>query len=447
MGTQDIQLSEHFTLRKLLRFTLPSIVMMIFTSVYSIVDGIFVSNYVGKVPFAAINLIYPFLMICGAVGFMVGTGGSALVAKTLGEGDRDKANGIFTMLVYVMCIAGIVISVVAYVCIRDIALWLGASDMMIDDCVVYSRIILPVMFAFILQYAFQTFMVTAEKPLLGLLLTLAAGIANIVFDYLFIVVFGWGLKGAAYATVIGQCIGGLVPLAYFASPNGSLLRLASVARFDGKALAKACTNGASEFMTQLSMSIVAMLYNFQLMKYIGEDGVAAFGVISYVNFIFVSVFLGYSIGSAPVVSYNLGAGNFAELKNVFRKSLAIIGISGIMLTSLAEITASPLASLFVGYDAGLYDLTCRAIMLYSLAFLLAGFNVYSSSFFTALNNGFVSALISFLRTLVFEAGAVMLIPLLLGINGIWLAIVFAEAAALVVSIAMFYLFRHRYNYV
>lgn len=445
MGTQEIELSEHFSFRKLLRFTLPSIVMMIFTSVYSIVDGIFVSNYVGKIPFAAINLIYPFLMICGAVGFMMGTGGSALVAKTLGEGRRDKANGIFTMLVCVMVMTGVVISVVAYVYIRDIALWLGASEMMADDCVAYARIILPVMFAFILQYAFQTFMVAAEKPSLGLLITLAAGIANIVLDYLFIVVFGWGLKGAAFATAIGQCIGGIVPLVYFALPNSSLLKLRAF-RFDGRALTKACTNGASEFMTQLSMSIVTMLYNFQLMKYIGEDGVAAFGVISYVSFILISVFLGYSMGSAPIISYNLGAENFGELKNVFRKSLIIIGVSGLMLTALAEMTASPLASVFVGYDAELFDLTRMAIMLYSLAFPIAGFNVYSSSFFTALNNGFVSALISFLRTLVFEAGAVIVIPMILGINGIWLSIVFAEAATLVVSVVMFYSFRHRYHY-
>ncbi len=442
---EEIQLSEHFSYRKLLRFTLPSIVMMVFSSVYSVVDGIFVSNFVGKTPFAAINLIMPFLMMFGALGFMLGTGGSALVAKTLGEGNQEKANKIFSMLVYLLIGTGICLAAIGVFYIRDISVWLGADGNMIEDCVTYALFILPVLPAFILQNAFQAFLVTAERPNMGLVITVVAGLTNIFLDYLFIVVFGWGLKGAALATAISQSIGGIVPLVYFALPNKSLLRLTKY-YFDGKALLKVCTNGSSELVTNISMSVVTMLYNYQLMKYIGENGVAAFGVIMYVTFIFISVFLGYSIGSAPIVSYHYGAQNHSELKSLLRKSMAIIAVLGIALTGLAEALASPLASVFVGYDMELFDLTRRAFMLYSLSFLIAGFNVYASAFFTALNNGIISAGISFSRTLLFEAGAVLLLPLMFGIDGIWCSIVVAEIAALILSIIMLAIYRKKYNY-
>ncbi|MTU28790.1 MATE family efflux transporter [Parabacteroides merdae] len=442
---KEIQLSEHFSYRKLLRFTLPSIVMMVFSSMYSVVDGIFVSNFVGKTPFAAINLIMPFLMMFAALGFMFGTGGSALVAKTLGEGNRGKANGIFSMLVYILIAAGMFLSFVGTIYIRDIALWLGADENMIEDCVAYALILLPVLPAFILQNAFQAFLVTAERPNMGLAITVAAGLTNIFLDFLFIAVFDWGLAGAAWATAISQSIGGIVPLVYFALPNKSPLRLTKY-RFDGKALFKVCTNGFSELLTNISMSVVTMLYNFQLMKYIGENGVAAFGVIMYVNFIFLSVYLGYSIGSAPIVSYNYGAQNHYELKNMLRKSLTIIAVLGFVLTGMAECLAPLLADIFVGYDIELYALTRQAFMLYSLSFLIAGFNIYASAFFTALNNGFVSAGISFSRTLIFETSAVLLLPLLFGINGIWLSIVVAEMAALTVSIILLLTYRKRYCY-
>lgn len=442
---KGIQLSEHFSYRKLLRFTLPSIVMMVFSSMYSVVDGIFVSNFVGKTPFAAINLIMPFLMLFAALGFMFGTGGSALVAKTLGEGNRGKANSIFSMLVYILIAAGLCLSVLGTIYIRDIALWLGADENMIEDCVTYALILLPVLPAFILQNAFQAFLVTAERPNMGLAITVAAGLTNIFLDFLFIVVFDRGLAGAAWATAISQSIGGVVPLMYFALSGKSPLRLIKY-HFDGRALFKVCTNGFSELLTNISMSVVTMLYNFQLMKYIGEDGVAAFGVIMYVNFIFLSVYLGYSIGSAPIVSYNYGAQNHNELKNMLRKSLTVIAVLGLALTGMAECMASPLAKVFVGYDVELYALTEHAFMLYSLSFLIAGFNIYTSAFFTALNNGLVSAGISFSRTLVFETSAVLLLPLLFGINGIWFSIVVAEMAALTVSIILLLTYRKRYYY-
>lgn len=442
---EDIQFSGRFTYGRLLRFTLPSIVMMVFSSIYSVVDGIFVANYVGTTAFAAVNLIMPFLVMLGTVGFMFGTGGSALVAKTLGEGDREKANSLFSMLIYILIVVGIVMTVVSMLFVRNIAGWLGAKDLMLEDCVTYAMCILPVLTAYLFQFAFQPLLVTAGKPKMGLAVTFGAGVTNMVLDYLFIVPFDMGVKGAAIATAISQCVAGLVPLVYFCSRNNSLLRLTKF-RFDGKSLLKTCTNGSSEMVTNLSMSIVTMLYNFQLMRYIGEDGVAAFGVIMYVNFIFISVFVGYSMGSAPIVSYKYGANDTAELKNVFRSSLKIIGAFCLVLTLLAEALAQPLSSIFVGYDEHLLKLTERAFSLYAISFLLCGFNVYASAFFTALNNGLVSAIISFSRTLVCETGSVILLPMLFGINGIWLAIVVAESAVAIMSVTFWVKLRRRYGY-
>lgn len=441
----DIQLSEHFNYSKLMRFTLPSIVMMVFTSIYSVVDGIFVSNLVGKTPFAAVNLIMPFLQIFAVVGLMLGTGGSALIAKTLGEGNRDKANETFTMLTYIIIGIGILLLFVGRACIRDVAIMMGAEGEMVDCCVLYGNILLLSLPAFTLQYAFQSFWVTAEKPNMGLLISLIVGLTNIILDYLFIVPMDMGLAGAAYATLISQYIACIIPLVYFSRPNTSLLRLTRF-RFDGKGLLKACTNGSSEMVTNLSVSVVSMLYNYQLMKYIGENGVAAYGVIMYTYFIFLSIFLGYSIGSAPIVSYHYGAGNKRELKSLLRKSLIIISVMGVITTLLAECLANPLSKVFVGYDAELFQLTRYAFIIFSLSFLLAGFNVYASAFFTALNNGLVSAGISFSRTLIFECGAVMILPLLIGIDGIWYAIILAETLALAASIAMLLIHRKRYGY-
>lgn len=441
----NIQLSDHFTYKKLLRFTVPSVVMMIFTSIYGVVDGIFVSNFVGKTPFAAINLIMPFLMVCGAVGFMIGTGGSALVAKTMGEGHRDRANRLFSMLIYLSIIFGIILSVIGIIFLRPMAALLGAEGNMLDDCVTYGRIILPALTAFILQNEFQSFLITAEKPTLGLVVTVAAGITNVVLDALFVAVFKWGLVGAAAATAISQIVGGMLPFVYFLMPNKSILRLTKTC-FNGRELFKTCVNGSSELMTNISMSIVNMLYNFQLIKFAGEDGVAAYGVIMYINFIFVAVFLGYSIGSAPITGYHFGAGNHSELKSLFCKSLVIISGAAIVMTALAEGLAYPLSSIFVGYDEILLEMTKRGFMLYSLSFLLTGFNIFGSSFFTALNDGLVSAAISFLRTLLFQTGAVLILPALLGLDGIWLAIVAAELLAFAVTVFCFFRFRKKYHY-
>lgn len=442
---KEIQLSEHFSYTKLLRFTLPSIVMMVFTSLYMVVDGVFVSNYVGKTAFAAINLIMPFLMMFASIGFMVGTGGSALVAKTLGEGKREKANSLFSMLLSILFICGIVLAIIGIAFIDEIILFLGAEGEMIKDCRLYALWLLPVLPAYLLQSAFQAFFVAAERPKIGMIVTLAAGATNIVLDYLFIVVFDWGLIGAAFATTLSQCVGGLYPLLYFAFPNKSLLHLTKW-NFDSKALSKTCLNGSSELVTNISMSLVVMLYNFQLIKYIGEDGVAAFGVIMYVSYIFISLFLGYSIGSAPIVSFNYGAENKTELSNVYNKSIVIIIALSLFLTLLAYVLSSPLSKIFVGYDQGLYSLTLKGFRIYSLSFLLAGMNICASAFFTALNNGIISACISFSRTLIFETSAVIFIPLLFGIDGIWSAIIFAECASLLLVLLFIKTNRKKYGF-
>lgn len=441
----NIQLSDHFTYKKLIRFTMPSIMMMIFTSIYGVVDGLFVSNFVGKTPFAAVNFIMPFIMILGAFGFMFGTGGSALVSKTMGEGNMEKANRLFSMLVYISFACGVVIAILGIVFVRPVAALLGAEGVLLEDCVRYGRVVLLAIPAFMLQMEFQSFFITAEKPQLGLYVTVASGVANIILDALFVAVFRWGIVGAAAATSISQAVGGFIPLAYFFRPNTSLLRLGRF-EFDGKALLKTCTNGSSELMSNISMSLVGMLYNIQLMKFAGENGVAAYGVIMYVNMIFLAIFIGYSIGTAPVIGYHYGAENHDELKSLLKKSFVVIGGSSLGMFLFALAMARPLSSIFVSYDRELFELTRHGMMIYAFSFLFSGLAIFGSSFFTALNNGGVSALISFLRTLVFQIAAVMLMPMIWGMDGIWYSIVAAEAMAAIVTLGFIAGMRNHYHY-
>lgn len=441
----SVQLSEHFTYKKLFRFCLPTIAMMLCTSLYGIVDGYFVSNYVGKTAFAAVNLIIPFLMILACFGFMIGTGGSALVGKTLGEGAKERANRYFTMMVYLTFLLGAALTLIGFLFMRPISYMLGATDAMIEDCVAYGRIMSAFNIAFMLQFLFQSFFVTAEKPMLGFMATVAAGLTNMALDALFIAVFDWGVAGAAWASVIGQCIGGVLPLIYFLRPNGSLLQLKRTG-IEVAVLLKACLNGSSELMTNISTSIVGMLYNFQLIKYAGENGIAAYGVVMYTQMIFAAVFLGYTIGTGPVISYHYGAGNHAELKNMLRKSLIIMFGSGSAMLLLARALAPLLSDFFVGYDENLFLMTSNALAIYAFSFVLYGINVFASSFFTALNDGGVSAAIAFLRTLLFQTLAVLILPLALGLDGIWWAITVAEVFALVVSAAFLIVKRKKYHY-
>lgn len=442
---KNIRLSDHFTYSKLLRFTLPSIVMMVFTSIYGVVDGLFVSNFVGKTAFASVNLVMPFVMILGGMGFMIGTGGTALVSKILGEGDPDTANRTFSMMVLFTLALGIVLSAAGIVFMRPVSRFLGATGAMMDDCVLYGRIVTGFTFAFMLQNVFQSFFIAAEKPKLGLKVTVAAGLANMVLDALFIAVFNWGVAGAAIATGLSQCVGGVLPLVYFLRPNSSLLRL-SPTRLRLRPILAACGNGSSELMSNISSSVVSMLYNFQLMRLAGEDGVSAYGVLMYVQFIFISIYIGYSIGCAPVVSYHFGAQNHGELKNLLGKSVLLMGCTGVALTALAMALADPLSRLFVGYDAGLFALTSHAFRLFAWSFLLAGFNIYASGFFTALNNGGISAAISFLRTLVFQSASVLILPIFLDVDGIWWAITAAEVFAFLISVTFLLAKRGKYHY-
>lgn len=440
-----IQLSDHFTYSKLLRYTLPSIMMMVFTSIYGVVDGFFVSNYVGKTPFTAVNFIYPVLMIMGCAGFMFGTGGGALIAKTMGEGQREKANRIFSLIVYTSAACGAALAVLGVLFIRPVAAALGAQGQLLEDSVTYARIILCAIPAFVLQYEFQCLFATAEKPTLGLYVTVAAGVTNMVLDALFVAVFCWGLEGAAAATALSQCVGGIIPLAYFACPNSSLLRLGGT-KFNGKALWRTCTNGSSELMSSISASVVSMLYNAQLLRYAGEDGVAAYGVLMYVSLVFQAVFIGYSVGTAPVIGYHYGAQNHGELRGLRRKSMAVIAVFAAAMFAAAQALARPLSQLFVGYDPDLLELTAQAFFIFSFSFLFSGFAIFGSSFFTALNNGLVSAAISFLRTLVFQVSAVLIFPLIWKVDGIWLSIVAAEAMAVAVTAAFLWGLRKKYQY-
>ncbi len=440
-----IQLSEHFTYGKLLRFTFPSIIMMIFTSIYSVVDGIFVSNFAGKTPFAAINLIMPLLIVTGAPGFMVGTGGSAIVAKTMGQGKPELAKRYFSFLVCAAAVGGAAVGWLGAVFARPIASALGAKGEILEYCVVYARIILVANPFFILQNVFQSFFVTAEKPKLGLYITVGAGLTNIVLDALLVGVLHWGVAGAAIATILSQAVGGLTPIVYFLRKNDSLLRLIRP-RFDGGVLWRTCTNGSSELMSNISGSIVAMLYNFQLLRLAGEDGVAAYGAIMYVNFIFLAIFIGYAIGSAPVVSYHYGAGHSEELHSLLVKSTVLNEGVGMAMMVLAFLASGPLAKIFVGYDRDLYELTVQGFHLYAVSYLLCGFNIFGSSFFTALNNGLASALISFLRTMVFQCAAVLILPVFLEVDGIWLAVAVAETLTLLVTLVLLAKYRKTYRY-
>lgn len=442
---KEIQLSDHFGYRRLLRFTVPSVLMMVVTSIYGVVDGFFISNFVGKTPFAAVNFIMPFLMVVGALGFMFGTGGSALIAKMMGAGDTERARSTFSLLTYITVLSGVILAVLSILLLRPIARGLGARGQMLEDAVTYGRIILLALPFLMVQYAYSSLVVTAEKPKLGLVVTLMAGITNILGDALFVAVLRWGVVGAALATALGQVVGGVIPLVFFARKNAGLLRLGKT-RWDGSAMLRVCTNGSSELMSNLSMSVVGMLYNSQLMQYSGQDGVAAYGTIMYVNFIFLAVFIGYSTGVAPVISFHYGAANTGELKSLLRKSTMLILLSSVGMFVIAEFMSGLLAAAFVGYDPGLLAMTVRAFRIYAFSFLFSGAAIFGSAFFTALNDGLTSALISFLRTLVFQVAAVLLMPLIWQLDGIWFSIVAAEVMAVAVTVVFLVRKRRRFRY-
>ncbi len=441
----NIQLSDHFTYQKIFRFVLPSIGMMVFTSIYGVVDGFFISNFAGKTAFASINLVMPFIMIVAGIGFMIGTGGTALVSKYLGQKEEKRANECFTMMVIVVIVSGIIVSLLGIIFMRKISYFLGATEEMIEDCVIYGQIVIAFNMPYMLQNVFQSFMIAAEKPKLGLKVTVLSGVTNMVLDALFVGIFKWGVAGAAIATGASQCVGGFGPLIYFARENDSRLRLVKT-KLELEPILQAAGNGSSELMSNISSSLVGAVYNYQLMEYIGENGVSTYGVLMYVQFIFVAIYVGYAIGCAPIVSYHYGAENHDEVKNMLHKSITAMSILGIILAISAFSLSGVLAKIFVGYDAELLELTIHAFKLFSLSFLFSGLNIYTSSFFTALNNGVISAAVSFIRTLIFQMSFVLFLPLLLGTDGIWLSSIFAEIAAFIVSFIFLVIERKEYQY-
>jgi len=440
-----IKLSDHFNYAKLLKFTFPTIIMMIFTSLYGIVDGIFISNFAGSDPFAAVNFVWPLVMMFSTIGFMVGMGGSALVSKTLGEERQETAKRYFSMLIYFEIIVGIIFAVIGIFVVKPVSHLMGAEGEILDYCVRYGRLLFIALPIFILQNSFQSFMIAAERPKLGLFITLIAGFTNIIFDFILIYLCKWGIEGAAIATAISQCVGGLIPLFFFIFKNSTHLRLVAT-KFEIKPIAKACLNGLSEMMMNISLSLLNMLYNYQLMRITGKDGVIAYGIIMYVSFIFVGTFLGYANGSAPIVSFHYGAKNEDELKNLFKRSLIIIFIFSIVLTGIAEAASPLLAMIFVGYDDDLYKMTLRAIRIYSISFIILGYNIYASALFTALNNGIVSAIIAISRTLVTQIAMVFILPIFFDLDGVWMAVSFSEGISIIISIVLILLNRKKYHY-
>lgn len=442
-----IQLSDHFTYGKLFRFSLPSIIMMIFSSIYGVVDGLFISNFAGDVEFSAVNLIMPIFMIVGALGFMMGAGGTAIVAKTLGEKNPSLANRYFSLFIYVTAAAGAVMSLIGFILMRPLSEFLGADGVLLEACVRYGRIVILAMPFFMLQNLFQSFFIVAEKPKLGLIVTVGAGVTNMVFDAVLVTLLPQELKleGAAIATSISQMVGGIVPIIYFAKRNTSLLSLGKT-EFYGKALLKAVTNGSSELMSNVSASVVTMLYNMQLMKYAPDYGVAAYGVIMYVGFIFVAVFIGYSVGVAPIIGYHYGAGNSPELKNLLRKSTVFCFGAGAAMTLIAFFFARPLSMIFVSYNQELLDMTVHGFKIFAFSFVLSGFCIFGSSFFTALNNGIVSAVISFMRMLVFQMSLILILPIFFELEGVWYSMFVAEIFALITTVIFLLVNKKKYKY-
>lgn len=437
--------SQHFTYRKLMRYAVSPIIMMLFTSIYSVVDGLFLSNYAGKEAFAAVNFILPYLMLYTSTGFMFGTGGSALIAKTLGEKKSREANEIFSSLVWISTLTGVGLALIGLLFLRPVAILLGAKAVLLENSILYGQIYLLGTPACLVQFEFQNLYATAGKTKLGLYATVVSGVLNILLDALFVGCFSWGLPGAAVATILSQWVGFFIPIFYFGRKNNSLLQIVPC-KPNGKAMLKICTNGASELVNNISLSIVSLLYNVQLLKYAGDDGIAAFGIMMYVNFLFTAIFWGYVVGVSPVISYHYGAANHSELHSLLTKSLVLLSGCSVLMFITSELLAKPISVLFVGYDNALLAMTLHGFFLFSLSFLFAGLSIFGSSFFTALNNGILSAILSFSRVFLFQIPAILLLPLLWKLDGIWLSVVVAELCTAVLGILFIVTYRKKYAY-
>ena len=441
----SVDMSAHFTTLQLLKYAAPSMAMMVFTSIYGVVDGFFVSNFAGSTAFAAVNFIMPFIMILCSVGFMVGTGGSALIASAAGEGDVPRANSYFCKLVTFTFMVGIVVAVFGFFFARPLAQLMGATGIMLDLSEIYARISMISLPFYMLQCLFQAFFNTAGKPKVGFVVTLCAGCTNIVLDIVFVGILGFGVEGAAAATVCSEFIGGGVSLIYFTRKNPTPYTYRPVLP-NPRLIGRTCINGSSEMVANIAMSLVGMVYNIQLLRLLGENGVSAYGVIMYVSLLFSAIFIGYEIACSPLMSFQNGAGNTCEKRSLFKKSMLIISVASVILFVIGESCAYPIAYIFTGYNQDLCDLTVMAFRMYACSFLFMGIAMYGSAFFTSLENGLISAIISFVRTLVCELGAVIILPYLFGAQAIWLSFVVAEIVAALLSGLLIVAFSRKYGF-
>ena len=440
---KEIKLSDHFSCAKLLLFAIPTIGMIMISITYDVVDGYFVSNYIGKTAFSAVNIIYPFQLLLSMVGYMFGSGGSALIAAELGDGNQQNARLYFTAIIKAAAAIGVVLAVAGVLLLRPVAVMIGATPEILEYGLPYGRtlfLFLPIM---ILGYTFQSILITAEKPKLGLYISLGNLFSNALLDWLFVAVFKWGMVGAAVATGIGACLNGLVPLIYFARPNSSPLHFCK-GRVQVKPLLKACGNGSSEMVNDMSTSLIFVLYNYQLLRMLGEDGVAAYGVTVFVEGIFAAVFYGLAMQATSIVGYHFGAKNYPELKSLLKNGIILNFISGILMFVLAQVSAPLISRIYVGYDETVYRLSVHAMRMYAFAFLLQGFNEYASAYFTGLNNGLVSGILAFTRTFLIQTVMILVLPLLLGTDGLWLAQAATEVFAAVIAIVFFITRKHEY---
>lgn len=442
---KSYDISERLNLPRLFLACVPMILMMISISIYSVVDGFFVSNFAGKIQFAAVNLIYPFIMVVGSLGFMMGTGGTALVAKKMGEGKTEEAKKLFFNCFVVTVALGVVFSSIFVFLLPKIAEGLGADEAMLPYCVDYGRILILGITFFNLQNMFQPFFAASGRPGLGFAITIGAGVANIVFDAIFVAGAGWGCVGAAWGTVIGQVVGGFLPVIYYFAKNKSALRLVP-AKMQWGAIFKMGANGLSEFVSQIAVSVLSMIMNVLLMKHYQENGVSAYGIICYVWLIFAATFIGLCMGISPRISYVYGEKNKPELRRLTQRALALFIFAGLFEFIMAEALTVPLSYAYAGYDEGLRQLTCHASFIYSIIYLALGINMFGSSFFTALNNGLVSALLSFARLMLFEAVSVYLCSLFWQGDGIWWGVVIGEALGFVMNFLVIFIHGKRYGY-
>lgn len=437
-------ISKEFTLPSLIKFTLPTIVMLVFVASYTIVDGIFVSRFVGTTALSAMNIVFPLINILIGLGIMMGTGGSAIIGRKLGEGKEEEARSAFTLVTVFSIIVGLVISALCFLFIQPLSILLGADENLLPYCIAYGRIMMAFYTVSVVQTLFQTLFITAGKPQLGLWLNVAAGLANILFDYVFIVLLDMGIAGAAWGTVSGFLIGGIPALVYFAKPRTVLYFVKP--RWNGRIILQTMTNGSSEMVTNAAMAITTLLFNLAMMELLGEDGVAAITIVLYAQFLFSSAYLGFASGAAPVFSYNYGNRNIPQLKWLFKTCLCIILISSVVCFAFSYLMAVPTIAIFTPKESNTYAITLYGYKIFVWNFLFAGINIFASSFFTALSNGKVSAMISFLRTFVFVAGSILLLPKFLGIDGIWLAVPVAEAVTVLVALFLLAINRKHYHY-